>query len=135
MRLLKWFVVVLTLVTAGYMVVDGINALLTGSYFTPSEGEYAGQLGPWAGLVQSIGIDPNSTLMKYVFVTYGAAWLIVMGFFISGARWSAKAMLILAIGSLWYLLIGTVTSVIQIVCLSLLMRRNRTPPVTTLEVL
>lgn len=59
---MKWVIALLIAVTAGYMLFDGIHALTIGNYVTPSDGEYAGQLGPWAGLVSSVGIDPNSFL-------------------------------------------------------------------------
>lgn len=123
MAFMKWIVVALTVLNAGYMLVDGIKALLTGTYITPSSGEYAGQLGPWTRPVQMLGIDPSSTLMKLIFVGYGAAWLVVMAFFIAGARWAPAAMLALAIGSLWYLWTGTVISLIQVAILLILILR------------
>src|SRR5688572_19435740 len=99
---------------AGYMVVDGVRALVTGNYFTPSSGEYAGQLGPWSKLAETIGIHPMSTLMKSIFVGYGLVWLVVIAFFITGAKWAPAAMLALAIGSLWNMWMGTMNSLIQI---------------------
>ena len=41
-------------------------------------GDYAridGELGPWAGLVEAVGLDAESTPMKIVFVVYGCAQL------------------------------------------------------------
>jgi hypothetical protein len=61
---LGWVVVLLAGVEAGWMVADGARALVIGDYRTPARGRHAGQLGPWAGLVQLVGIPPRSTLMK-----------------------------------------------------------------------
>lgn len=56
-----WIVVVLAAVNAGWMLFDGSRALVVGDYVTPSTGEYARQLGPWATLVEAVGLDPCST--------------------------------------------------------------------------
>ncbi len=47
--------VVLTLSTGGFMLVDGIRYLDTGTYFVPS-------LGPWSVFVSSTGLDPRHFL-------------------------------------------------------------------------
>lgn len=66
--MVKWIVISLVLLTAGWMVFDGTRAMLTGDYVTPATGPYAGQLGAWSNLVRIIGIEPRSTLMKSIFV-------------------------------------------------------------------
>jgi hypothetical protein len=104
---------------AGFMVVDGVWALVAGDYITPKTGPYAGRLGPWAELVSAIGVAPRSTLMKWVFVTYGATWLVAAGAFALGARWAWVAMLVLAVSSLWYLIFGSIVSAVVIVLLLL----------------
>jgi hypothetical protein len=114
---LKWAIVALSFFEAGWMVFDGARALMVGDYVTPSTGEHAGQLGPWTGIVESLGLEPRSTLMKLVFVVYGAAWLAVVACFALDHRWARGAMLVAAVGSLWYLWVGTVTSAIVIVLL------------------
>jgi hypothetical protein len=43
---------------AGFMVVDGVRAPTVGDYFTPSSGEHAGQLDPWAAFIASGELDP-----------------------------------------------------------------------------
>ncbi|MFN2588181.1 MAG: hypothetical protein ABR613_08690 [Actinomycetota bacterium] len=107
MERLKWAIVSLAAVDAGYMVVDGLRALVAGDYFTPSSGDHAGELGPWAGLVESVGIAPRSTGMKAFFVVYGLAWLGATVAFAVERSWAWAAMLALAVGSLWYLTVGT----------------------------
>lgn len=123
--LLHKIVILLALLQAGWMAFDGARALIVGDYVTPSSGEYAGQLGPWANLVAAAGIEPRSTLMKTIFVVYGVFWLIVISFFAQKQRWAWTAMLIAAVGSLWYLPFGTVSSMIQIALLVLIWRNNR----------
>jgi len=74
--ILKWVIVFLAFMNAGYMAYDGTRALVTGDYLRPQSGEYAGQLGPWSKLVEKLGIDPMSTGMKSVFLIFGMAGLI-----------------------------------------------------------
>lgn len=117
MAWLRWVIVALAVLGAGYMVVDGTRALVRGDYFTPTSGEHAGELGPWARIVRAVGVEPRSTRMKAFFVVYGAAWLAVTAAFALGAGWSWVAMLALAIGSLWYLIPGTLLSAVIIALL------------------
>jgi hypothetical protein len=116
---LKWFIIILALLQAGWMTFDGTRALVVGDYVTPKSGEYAGRLGPWSSLVQAIGILPRSTLMRSIFVIYGVTWLIVIACYVLKLPWAWAAMLIAAIGGLWYLPIGTAFSLLQIVLLLL----------------
>ncbi len=120
MNWLRWIIIVLAFVEAGWMTFDGTRALITGDYVTPKTGEYAGQLGPWTRLVSAVGIEPRSTLMKAIFVVYGAVWLVLIVCFFLGYRWAWWAMLLAAIGTLWYLWIGTITSLIIITLLLIL---------------
>ncbi len=120
MNWLRWVVVFLALTEAGWMAFDGTRALIVGDYVTPSSGTYAGQLGPWTKFVSAVGIEPRSILMKCVFVVYGVAWLIIIGGYTMKAPWAWRAMLVAAICSIWYLWIGTVTSVIVIILLLIL---------------
>lgn len=108
----RWIIVVLGLLTGGYMLFDGARALIVGDYVTPSSGEYAGQLGPWSKLVSAVGIEPRSTVMKLAFVVFGVAWLSLVLAFVLEASWSWLGLLILAATTLWYLPIGTITSLL-----------------------
>ena len=64
----NWIIVIVVTFTAGWMLFDGMRALIIGDYVTPKSGEYSGQLGPWSNLVKAIGNEPHSTLMKLIFV-------------------------------------------------------------------
>ncbi len=119
MHWLGWVVVAMAIVEGGWMAYDGGRALTMGDYVTPKSGEYAGQLGPWKHVVQAVGIEPRSTLMKSIFLVYGLAWLGATVCFVFKLHWAWWAMLIGAIGALWYLPFGTLLSLIQIVLLLL----------------
>lgn len=116
---MRWIVIILAVAEAGWMLFDGVRALTVGDYFTPSSGEHAGRLGPWAGLVSAAGINPRSTPMKTFFVLYGVIWLVFVVAFALHARWAWAGMLGAAVCSLWYLPVGTLLSIIQIVLLLL----------------
>lgn len=124
MHLLRWLIAALAALESGWMVFDGLRALIVGDYVTPAGGPYAGQLGPWAGLVSALGIDPRGTPMKSFFVLYGVGWLGVTVAFLRGARRSWAAMTAAAAASLWYLVVGTVLSVVQLALLLFVRARS-----------
>jgi hypothetical protein len=123
-RWVRVTVVVLVFAAAGWMVHDGAKALVTGDYVTAA----GGRLGPWASLVESIGIDPRGTPMKSFFVAYGVAWLIGLVGYLRDARWGRAALVAGAAGSLWYLVAGTVSSVVQLALLAAGSRARRAEP-------
>jgi len=114
---LRWITAALCLVQGAYMALDGARALVVGSYITPGSGEHAGELGPWARLVRAVGIPPESTGMKAAFVLFGAAWLAVAVGVAVRAEWAWIGGLVVAVGTLWYLVPGTVISVAVLVLL------------------
>ena len=118
---------VLLVSTAGWMLFDGTRALIIGDYVTPQTGEYAGQLGPWSNLVQAVGIEPRSILMKLIFVTQGLGSLTLVTGYIFHKSWAKNALLIVALLGLWYLPIGTLINLLAL-SLLLLTRRKIMPP-------
>ena len=112
---MRWIVLLLALVEAGWLAFDGAHAFLTGDYVTPSPGPHAGQLGPWSRLVEAVGMDPRSYEVMGIHLGLGLVWL---GFSIAWARrasWGAwSGMMACAIGGLWYLPFGTVLGLVQI---------------------
>ena len=112
-----WLIILLVTITAAWMLFDGTRALIVGDYVTPQTGEYAGRLGPWSNMVMAIGIEPRSTLMKSIIVTYGLLALIVVISFALRISWSRSAIIVLCILGLWYLPIGTITNLIALILL------------------
>jgi uncharacterized membrane protein YphA (DoxX/SURF4 family) len=122
--MLKYIVIALALMEAGWMVFDGSHALITGDYITPKQGRYAGQLGPWTKPVQAAGLDPRSTTMEIIFVAYGTLWLGIIVAFAYNARWARAFMAAAALGSLWYLPLGTLFSCLQLLLLYFISTRK-----------
>jgi len=118
-------VIFLTLVEGCWMAFDGIRALTVGDYVT-SSGPRAGELGPWHYVVESVGIAPRSTLMKIIFVAFGAGWLLIASGLIRRVPWALTGVLWAAVLTLWYLPVGTAFGLIQI-ALWVLLRRSMVP--------
>ena len=124
MNWLRSIIIILALLQAGWMIFEGTRAFVVGDYVTATSGTYAGQLGPWSKVVRAAGIEPRSSFMKAIFVIYGLAWIFVIERFTQGLPWTWLAMFIAAVGTLWYLPFGTVSSLIQIALLILLKRSS-----------
>jgi hypothetical protein len=119
-RILRGAIVALAALSAGWMLFDGTRALIVGDYVTVE-----GELGPWALLVDAIGVPPRSLAMKSFFVLYGAGWLSATVAFAARRRvW--PLMMGFAAGSLWYLVVGTVLALLTIALL-LAFRRAGAP--------
>ncbi len=116
---LKWIILALAVLNAGYMTFDGGRALLKGDYIRPTSGEHAGELGPWTRIVSIVGIQPESTLMKSIFVVWGIVGLLAAFSFFAGLDRGLPALIVFNVLSLWYLVPGTISSSIQIVLLGI----------------
>ncbi len=119
-----WLVVVLGIALGGWLVFDGLRAFITGDYITPRSGEYAGQLGPWAKLVEAVGLDPRSSTVKGAHVILGVLWLAAAACFAARLPWAWWAIAGCSVASLWYLPIGTLIAVIALALLFLPALRN-----------
>lgn len=111
---MRWVVLVLAFVGAGWLAFDGAHALITGDYVTPKSGPHAGQLGPWSKVFAAMGFDPRSFLVKCLHLLVGGAWLAAISLFLFRCRGGWVAMLICAVAGLWYLPFGTIISLIVI---------------------
>ena len=111
--------VVLALIEGGWLAFDGGHALITGDYVTPQSPDRRGQLGPWSRVVAAVGIEPLSTLMKGIHVGLGLGFLATTACFALGVPWARTGMIFCAGLTLWYLPVGTLLSLIQIVILLL----------------
>ena len=108
-------IVIIAVVVGGWLTLDGTRALVKGDYLTAS----GGKLGPWARLVAGIGIDPRSFAMKCVHVGLGVAWLLSAILFIASVTIGWHVLLGCSILTLWYLPLGTLLSVVEILLLVL----------------
>ncbi|MEV6846404.1 hypothetical protein [Actinoplanes sp. NPDC051411] len=101
---------VLALITGGYQVMDGIHVLATGVYMgsaTP---------GPWRHVIHATGIDPMD--FGPGFVVLGVCWLVAIAMLLStSSRRAWWALLVIAVLTVWYLPVGTLTAVATIVVL------------------
>jgi hypothetical protein len=114
-----WVVVAFVLLNGGWMAFDGGRALIVGDYVTPRTGQFAGQLGPWSGVVETVGIDPRSAFMKVSFLIYGLAYVAVTAAFLLSASRAWRALLTVAVLGLWYLPFGTAINIFVIILLLL----------------
>ena len=117
----------LALCMGGWLIFDGATALITGDYLTPRHGPHAGQLGPWASAVQVIGINPRSTIVKWIHLGLGLYWLVMAGSHFCRVPWARAGTLLCAVLSLWYLPVGTVVGLLTWLLLSLPEARRREP--------
>lgn len=121
---MKWIIVTLIILSAGWMFADGLRALVLGDYVTPSSGEYAGELGPWADVLQTIGLEPRSIIVKTAFVAYGLTSLIAVTGFATDRPWSRNFLIVMAGLGLWYLPFGTAANMIALIFLFLFKRSH-----------
>lgn len=117
---MTWLAAALLGIVGAWMLIDGSRALLVGDYFTPREGDHAGQLGPWSRLVEQVGISPRSTPMKAAFVVMGALHLAAAATIAlaPGTTW-AWIPVAASITGLWYLPIGTILDLGALVVISI----------------
>jgi hypothetical protein len=99
-----------------WMLIDGVHALATGSYITPTGGAYDGTLGPWAWALGLMQIDPLGMPAKLAFVLLGAIWLVHVRN-ISVNKVILPAAIALCVLTLWYLPFGTIIAVIELAAL------------------
>ncbi|MCB0698394.1 MAG: hypothetical protein H6551_06525 [Chitinophagales bacterium] len=124
MLILKWIIIILAVLNFGFMTFDGSRALIIGDYVRPKTGEHAGQLGPWSKVATAVGIDPEGTLMKTIFLLWGALGLILTTCFAMGVAGVEKYLLILNVCTLWYLVPGTISGIIVAILLYIYMRKT-----------
>jgi len=113
----SYLITLLILINAGYMAFDGIHAFSTGDYVTPKSGPRAGKLGPWSKVIQAIGLDPRSNLVKSLLIFQGLVTLALLACYLFRLPWAANALKVAAVAGLWYLPVGTVINVLVLVLL------------------
>ena len=119
MTLLRTAILLIAVVLGGWLAYDGSRAFLRGDYTTPNSGPHAGQLGPWANLVSRTGLDPRGTAVKAIHVALGLVWLTSAAAFFFRPAIGSVALLVSSVCTPWYLPIGTVLAIVELVLLLL----------------
>jgi hypothetical protein len=124
MSLIRIVLMLVGLMIGGWLASDGVRACVVGDYLTPRSGPRAGQLGPWAKLLASAGIDPRSMLVKSGHIALGVLWLAGVAVFLLKPAVGWWLLFGAAAGTLWYLPAGTALSVVVLALLFLPALRN-----------
>ncbi|MGH7132716.1 MAG: hypothetical protein ACREJO_12295 [Phycisphaerales bacterium] len=114
----------MALLIGGWLCFDGVRALTVGDYVTPSSGPHTGQLGPWSGVLISLGIEPRSTAVKILHILSGSLWLVSGIALIAGKVWAPTLVITAGVLSLWYLPFGTTMGVVACVLATIMIRRS-----------
>jgi len=93
----------LAVVVAGYMLLDGIRELSGAGYIAPG-----GELGPWARLLERLGVDPHATGVAAAFVGYGVLLIGALVYYLTGSSAGGVVIIGVAALGLWYLPFGTI---------------------------
>ena len=105
-----WMAGALGVLNGGWMIFDGAHAIVRGDFI-----RIEGQLGPWAPLIQKVGVAPLN--MRYPFVLLGILWLAACGGLIARKKWGWQLALAMSVISLLYLFMGTVVAAITFLLL------------------
>lgn len=112
-----WIIVALAVVVGGWMIFDGTRAIVLGDYVTPSSGEYAGQLGPWAQILTAVGVEPRSSLAKTLHILLGSIFVVSSFTLLRQTFWSWAAALMASMLVLWYVPFGTAAGLVSVILL------------------
>ena len=107
----------IALLVGTWMTFDGSRAIISGDYITPKSGPSAGQLGPWATVLRSIGVEPRSTAVKVLHILLGLLWLAAGLCQFRNPALGRTLLFVSASASLWYLPVGTALSLIELILL------------------
>lgn len=100
----------LALLDGGYMIADAVHRFLTGDFFRIDR-----QLDPWSGIVSGLGGDPLA--MGPIFLLVGAAQALAGSALLVRRQWGYAPTFLMALGTLWYLVFGRLSSGVQIALL------------------
>ena len=95
---------VLGILNGGYMLVDGIYAMIKGKFIGP------GKPGPWANIFYKFNV--NVFKLGPLFIIFGLLWLLWLYGFWTKQDWSYSFGILVSILTLWYLPVGTLFSLI-----------------------
>ena len=119
---IDWLVSGLSFVLGGWMVFDGSRKLLTGLY----TGEDILGLGPWASIVSWLGIRPSDMALPFAFL--GGLWIVNAVVLFLGTSGRYERAILSGALTLFYLIPGTIISLIIILLSARERRRDRNVP-------
>jgi len=90
-----------------WMLWDANHRLTSGDYY-----RFEGQLGPWAKIVEAIGLDPLGDTMLTIFFIYGVAWIAATILLILTKPPTRRPLMILPILTIWYLSAFTIPALV-----------------------
>ena len=99
----------LSFLNGAYMLIDGLHVVIKGKYIGPEKP------GPWANVLYKLDVDVFK--LGPLFMLLGILWLAFMIGFWLGYSWAYPLGFFIAILTLWYLPVGTVTSIIIFILL------------------
>ncbi|WP_412476238.1 hypothetical protein [Flavobacterium sp. TBRC 19031] len=106
---MKTVITFLGLLNGVYMLLDGIFVIITGKYIGPEKP------GPWAEFFYKMNV--NVFKLGWLFILYGLLWLVWLYALWTNKEWAYHFGLFISLISLWYLPLGTSTSIIIFVTL------------------
>jgi hypothetical protein len=106
---MKWIIIIMAIITGGFMLIDGIHVMLKGKYIGPPEP------GPWAALFQKMNVDVFK--LGPLFIAFGLAWLVFVAGLWMQRGWSYPLGIAVAVLTLWYLPVGTLFSIVVLIML------------------
>ena len=102
MKLLRYLILLLATLEAGWIAFDGAHALTTGRYLRPRIGSFRGGPGFWTQVASAVGVPAGSSKAKWALIGFGLGWLIVIVAYARGAGGAWWAMLVAALAATWY---------------------------------
>jgi hypothetical protein len=97
-------------IAGGWLLFDGLRAAITGAYTTFGRGEHAGQLGPWARIVATVGLSPTGKFIIAVHILLGILWLAGSAqLSLPHPAW--RLLVVAAVATLWYMPVGTAIAI------------------------
>lgn len=106
---MKFIIIILAIITGGFMLIDGIHVLLKGKYIGPPEP------GPWASLFYKMKV--NVFKLGPLFIAFGLVWLVFASGIWMQRSWSFPLGIAISILTLWYLPVGTLISIAVLILL------------------
>lgn len=103
---MKILISILGFLNGAYMLIDGIFVSVKGKYLGPEKP------GPWSVLFEKLNLDVFK--LGWLFILYGAFWLFWLYSVWAHKEWAYGFGIIISILTLWYLPVGTISSIVII---------------------